>query len=76
MAQEINAKNAVAPLEGGMVRPNEMTTVYSTDLDKFHTTGSALEVHVNIADKLVEAGKATREAPAKGPKAKKGGEEA
>lgn len=64
MAQEITSKNAIgAPLKNGEIRGNDMTTVYSTDVDKFHKTGEAMEVHVELAKKLVEKGKASYEKP-------------
>jgi hypothetical protein len=41
----------------------ERTTVYSTDLDKYHETGSAMHVATAVAENLVKKGLATTEAP-------------
>lgn len=63
MGQEINTKNAVAPLEGGEIRPNDTTTVYSTGKGGITQPGEPMEVHVELAKKLIASGKATKEQP-------------
>lgn len=64
MAQEITSKTAIgAPLKDGEIRGNDMITVYSTDKDKFHKTGEAMIVHVELAKKLVDTGKVTYDKP-------------
>lgn len=63
---QLDTKGGV--LTEGKVRPQDMTTVYSTDVDKFHTTGDPIECHVELAKKLIEQGKATAEPPKAGKK--------
>jgi len=64
MGQEITSKNAVgAPLNDGLIRGNDMITVYSTEKDVFHKNGEAMSAHVELAKKLVETGKVTYEKP-------------
>ena len=64
MPQEYNEKMA-KPLTGGLVRPKDKVTVYSTDKDPFHKDGEAFQVHRALAEKLIAAGKVTDKAPVK-----------
>lgn len=60
MPQEQN-KKMNEPLKDGMIRPNDMTTVYSTGQGGFTKAGEAMEVHTVLAEKLISDGKATKE---------------
>lgn len=52
------------PLEDkNQVRPYEKTKVYATGTGGYHKAGEELEVHPLLAEKLLAAGKATKEAP-------------
>lgn len=46
----------------GVVKLNEKVTVYATAKSKHYKEGEEFEVHPILADKLVEAGKATKTA--------------
>lgn len=49
----------------GVVKVAEKVTVYATKTAIHYKEGAAFEVHPLLADKLVEAGKATKTAPKK-----------
>lgn len=52
-----------------LVRPNETVTIYATRSNPYSGEGEAMEVHPELAKKLIKAGKATDSAPAKAKKA-------
>jgi len=51
--------------DGKLVRPNDITTVYATDKNTFTGAGEAMDVHPELAAKLIAKGMATDKAPAK-----------
>jgi hypothetical protein len=54
------------PLEGGLVKPKDDTTVYATDaLSKTHKVGEAIVCHKALAEKLIAKGKATKQVKGK-----------
>lgn len=55
--------------EGTPIDLRERVTVYSTDKDKYHTTGDAMNVAPAVAEKLIKNGMATKDAT-KGSQAK------
>ena len=72
MAQQFEGNQASKPLSpikvGKKIRPQDPVTVYATEKtgsSKFNNykTGDAMEVHSVLAEKLIEQGKATKEAP-------------
>lgn len=69
MGQQFDNGENTRPIKrAGVIRPKEMVTVYATAILGDHKsngykTGDPMEVHRVLADKLVEAGKATREDP-------------
>lgn len=58
--QELSTKIVAAKREGAIM-PFDKTTVYSTGKGGFTPAGEAMEVHPELAKKLIEAGKATAE---------------
>lgn len=50
---------------GRLIRPQDVTTVYATDKAKFVKAGEPMEVHTELAAKLIESGKATEKASKK-----------
>jgi hypothetical protein len=61
IAEKGKEKELTAPLKDGKIRPNDMTTVYSTGLGGFTKAGEPMEVHTVLAEKLIAQGKATSE---------------
>jgi len=54
------------PLKEGEIRPNDLTKVYSTALiGDYQAAGTMMEVHPELAKKLIASGKATEAAPSK-----------
>lgn len=65
MPQELTTGMMEPLKDKNEVRPFDKTTVYATGVGGFHAEGEALEVHPLLAAKLIEHGKATKEAPKK-----------
>jgi len=51
--------------KGEVIDLKAKVTVYSTDKDKHHVTGEAMNVAPKVAEKLIKNGMATEKAPAK-----------
>jgi hypothetical protein len=49
--------------EGQVIDLTKRVTVYSSDKDPHHVTGTAMNVGILVAEKLVKNGMATAEAP-------------
>lgn len=71
MAQQFKGNEAARPIKrAGVIRPNDPVTVYATELtgkskSNDYKAGDAFEVHSALAEKLIAAGKASPDAPAK-----------
>lgn len=62
MPQELNTK-MMDKLSDDKLRPYDKITIYATGTGGHHKAGDAMEVHPNLAKKLIEDGKATDKAP-------------
>ncbi|MBD8389658.1 hypothetical protein [Dysgonomonas sp. BGC7] len=51
--------------KGEVIKLNEKVTVYATDKSRHYKKGEEIKVHQVLADKLIAAGKATKESPKK-----------
>lgn len=69
MAQEVTplTTGAIKQNEtaGTLVRPHDMTTLYATGKNPYAGEGDAMEVHPELAQKLIKKGFATDKEPAK-----------
>ena len=62
MAQELNSKMVAAAPEG-LVRATDVVKVYWTAKAKHVKEGDEVEVHPELAKKLIASGKASKTAP-------------